>query len=95
MEEMTRSSKVIFTYSLMNCDMTIEAVITRSSGDYWYGPEVDTLNIYERTDAYETVLYTEQKVDEDFDFEEVKQKVNDLADLTYVSNETKEPFLPF
>lgn len=83
---MTRTTKVIFDYFITGCDWEIEAVITNSSGDYGYWPELDTLKIIHRTDAYESVLYTDQRVDEDFDVDEVKQLAEKFA-KEYLSHE--------
>lgn len=79
-EEMSRTTRVIFDYTLYSPGgEEITATITNSSGDYGYGPELDKLRIVHRTDAYESVLYEDCLVDESFDLEEVKTKTDNFA----------------
>ena len=79
-EEMSRTTRIIFDYVINTPDwQEIEAMITNSSGDYGWWPELDRLTIVHRTDAYEKVLYEDCLVDEGFDLNEVKQKAEELA----------------
>ena len=78
-EEMTRKSRVIFTYTIDKDWKWIQAVITRSDSDYGYWPELNTLTITLTCRENEWTLYETQLVDEDFKLEDVKALTDLLA----------------
>lgn len=63
MEEMTRSTKVLFDMTAESCTWEIQVIVTESEWDYWYWPVLQTLKVVHRTDAFECVVHTEQNVD--------------------------------
>lgn len=63
MEEMTRTTTVLYDMTAESCTWQIQVIVTESEGDYWYWPVLQTLKVIHKTDAFETVVYTEQNVD--------------------------------
>lgn len=80
-EEMTRKSRVIFTYTIDKDWKWVQAVITRSESDYGYWPEVNTLTITLSIHESEWTLYERQLLDQDFDLEDVKELTDLFAEF--------------
>ena len=91
MEEMNRTTTIVWSYKVNSPDwQEVEWIVTHEEDDY----ELNTFKVYNRTDAYEVVVHTEQLVDDDFEDDYLLDIIESIASkLLPEETETKE--IPF